>query len=877
MRLPAATLIGLVLLATGGDARAQAPASPRPGALRVSVRDATDLPIAAAAITLTAVTAAGDPGGPPDAVQYTAVSNDRGDATFEGVRPGTYTGHVESPGFIAAAIERLAIRAGARVNREVTLQVAGFVEELDVTPAADDQRLANSFTDQLTSDQLAALPEDPEELAIVLQQLLGDDADIRVDGFSGGRLPPGTQIQEVRIRYDGGSASSGGGPRVEIRTMPGGDRWRTNASLNVRDESLDARNAFSGERPVGQTRQYGWNLNGPLIKNRTGFSLSIDGSDSMENQTIRAATPGGLYRNLIEQPSSRIGVWTRLEHQINPAQTVRVDFRRNADDAHNQGLGEFDLPERAFSREGSSGELRLGHHATVRRRYVNDFRLTYGWNSTESVSASNERTVRVLDAFTSGGAQLQGGRRSRSIEVENELEFTLRRLHQITASARVEGADYQGDEYRNASGTYTFSSLESLAAGLPTTFTQRVGDPAYRYSMYRFGWHLQDDYRMRRNLMINIGLRHDFQTHMKDWANFSPRVGANWTPSSKTRTTLRGSVGIFHSQLDAATYQQTLLVNGLQQRDLVITSPGYPDPFSVGVAEAASSPSIIRARADLQVPFNRRYSIGVDQPIGKLFRLRATFSHQTGHHIFRSRDANAPVDGIRPDPSVRNITELETTARSLNKSLEMDLAANYPPRRFSANLNYVFGKAMGETDGAFALPPDNFDLSGEWGPARNDVRHRVNAGMNSDLPGRFRINANFRAQTASPYNITTGTDANRDGVNNERPAGVSRNTGRGAGTKNLDLTLTWGLSLGQRQGVDTPRGGSPGAQRSGGPRPAAARNNEMFRFEVFARSTNALNIANAQNFSGVLTSPFFGRPTSAAAARRIVVGTRVWF
>ena len=140
----------------------------------------------------------------------------------------------------------------------------------------------------------------------------------------------------------------------------------------------------------------------------------------------------------------------------------------------------------------------------------------------------------------------------------------MRRLHQITAGVSVDGADYQGDEYRNASGTYTFSSLDSFEAGLPTTFTQRVGDPTYEYSMYRFGWLLQDDYRVRRNLMINMGLRHDFQTHMKDWANFSPRIGVNWTPSSKARTTFCARAwGSSIRSWTTGTYQQTLLVNGL--------------------------------------------------------------------------------------------------------------------------------------------------------------------------------------------------------------------------------------------------------------------------------------------------------------------------
>ena len=154
---------------------------------------------------------------------------------------------------------------------------------------------------------------------------------------------------------------------------------------------------------------------------------------------------------------------------------------------------------------------------------------------------------------------------------------------------------------------------------------------------------------MRRNLVMNLGVRHDFQTQLNDWANFAPRIGASWTPSRKARTTLRASMGVVNSPMNGATYQQTLLVNGLRQWDLVISSPGYPDPFSAGVTQAAAPPSIIRAGSDLEMPFRRRYTLGVDQPIGKFLRFRGTASRETGHNLFRSRMPMPLVGGVRPD------------------------------------------------------------------------------------------------------------------------------------------------------------------------------------------------------------------------------------
>jgi hypothetical protein len=416
-----------------------------------------------------------------------------------------------------------------------------------------------------------------------------------------------------------------------------------------------------------------------------------------------------------------------------------------------------------------------------------------------------------------------------------------------------------------------------FAAGVPTTFTERiVVNPAFEYSTYRTNWYVQDDYRLRNDLLLNLGIRGDVQSHLSQPMVVSPRLGLNWTIIPNRKTAVRASAGLFRQGYDAGTYEQTILVNGVQQRDIVIANPSYPDPFSDGAIVTARAPSIIRARSDLVFPTNRRITFGIDQPLA-FGRFRATYSRQRGDHLFRSRDVNAPIDGVRPDQAARNITELETTARSANRSLELDLQLKYPARRLNANLAYTLGSAWNETDGTFQLPPNSQDLREEWGPSRGDVRHRFNAGVNADLWSGFRINGSFRVLSASPYTITTGFDTNGDGENDERPTGVGRNSARGAGTQNLDAAIAWGRGFGQRSvaGAQPPKPGVAGNTAEKKPRPNP--NQQIIRFEVFVRGTNVLNQVNYQGFSGVLTSPFFGRPTSAAAARRLVLGTRVWF
>ena len=689
------------------------------------------------------------------------------------------------------------------------MQIAGMAEEIEVLPPDEDAQLLGAFTEQFTAEQLASLPDDPEELALVLMQLVGEDADIRVNGFSGGRLPMGTQIQEVRVRYDDASGSGNGGPRIEVRTRPGSGRWRNTFNMNVRDDSMNARNAFSGERASGKTRQYAWNVDGPLVRNRTGMSLSIDYSDTQEQQAIRAARPDGIFSSLILQPTTRTGVNVEIEHALTNTQELRTDINYRHGNSLNQGVSEFDLPERAFSRVQSDGEIRIGHRTTIRKQWVNDLRLQYQWQTLESESASDATTIRVLDAFTLGGAQISGGRRSRDFEVENELEFTVKKAHQMMFGATVSGNSYSVDEIRNTNGTFTFASLEMYQAGMPTTYTQRTISPNGGYSLYRFGWYLEDSYRVNRSVMITGALRHDMQTRLSDWTNFSPRASISWTLPGR-KTTLRSSIGVWPQFFEGGLYEQTLWANGLQQRDIVISNPGFPDPFLGGTPLAGQPPSIVRAHPNLVMPFTRRASVGVDRTLTSWARLRANYSHQIGRNLFRSRDLNAPVDGVRPDPTLRNITQLESSARSHNESLEVNVMLNYRPRRFSATVGYTLGEALNEIDGALTLPPNSFDLSQEWGPSRQDVRHRLFASMNSDLKAGFRMNMNLRAQSAAPYNITTGLDENRDGQTNERPAGVRRNSARGDSTVNVDLGLAWERSVGRRAPLNAQRGGGGG-------------------------------------------------------------------
>ena len=63
---------------------------------------------------------------------------------------------------------------GLRPAETSSLAIASLAEEIDVSPNDEDAQLLGAFTEQLTAEQIAALPDDPEEMAQVLQQLVGE-------------------------------------------------------------------------------------------------------------------------------------------------------------------------------------------------------------------------------------------------------------------------------------------------------------------------------------------------------------------------------------------------------------------------------------------------------------------------------------------------------------------------------------------------------------------------------------------------------------------------------------------------------------------------------------------------------------------------------
>jgi hypothetical protein len=856
------------------DGAQRAPAA-RTSPIRLVVMDQTGAVIVGATVTVT-------PEGP--GAPLLAVTDEKGEARLD-VPAGEYTISVESVGFDPYHLEKQRVRGGG-IRREVTLAIAGMMEEIEVGQDPQEKGTdprGNAFSTVLSREQIDQLPDDPDQLEEALQQMAGPGASIRVNGFRRGGLPPKDQIREIRFRQNAYAADSHESSNfsVDITTQPGSRGWRSSTTFGFRDESLDARNAFATTDQPEQTRRVQFSLDGPIWQKRTSMELNLDGFDAFEARPIVATTLQGPYAGSVQQPTQRGNVRLGVDHALTKTQTLRAEFEARRVDSDAQGLGDLDLPERAYSRLNRQSRYAAQVKGPLGKRFFNELRAEARWTDTDTVPDSLAPAVKVNGAFNAGGAQTQGGRESREVELAQNLDYA-RGKHTVRAGYLLEFGSYTSDDIRNAGGTFTFADLSAYENSAPTTYTRRVGNPLVSYDQNQYAWYVQDDIRVRKDLTLSFGLRQEWQDHVDTLWNFAPRAGFVWSPFKNGRTTFRGGAGIFFNWMEASVYEETLQVDGQRLQDLVIRNPGYPNVIDGGVEEFLPR-GRVQLAGQIGMPRVKQVSLGVERTVGPQVRLNATYFFRDGDSLLRGRDVNAPgPDGTRPEANVGTVTESQSIGTSRAHQFVVGFNVPGPNQRFFVGGNYTLSFVNDDGDGPFSLPADNITPD-EWGPSRADVRHRVGSFLSVRLPWSLRASGGIRVESAPPYTVTTGADDNGDTIFTDRPAGVGRNSARGDEYVDLNLRLGYSFGFGKRKesGQAGPGGGGPVVVRMGGPggggMPFFSDRSKLVSCELYASATNLLNRANFTGYTGVITSPYFGQPTSARPPRRIEVGMRVGF
>jgi len=153
----------------------------------------------------------------------------------------------------------------------------------------------------------------------------------------------------------------------------------------------------------------------------------------------------------------------------------------------------------------------------------------------------------------------------------------------------------------------------------------------------------------------------------------------------------------------------------------------------------------------------------------------------------------------------------------------------------------------------------------------------VNVSVGSGAIRNLTMSLSFFANSASPLTILTGTDDNGDGILNDRPAGVGRNSARVPGYWNASMYFSYTFAFG-RSSAPGP-GGVAITSGAGGltATSVAASRQPKYRLSLNLSVNNLTNHATLTGYSGVITSPFFLQPTSASGVRTLNFSMNLFF
>ncbi|MEA2172924.1 MAG: hypothetical protein QOD00_516 [Blastocatellia bacterium] len=748
-----------------------------------------------------------------------------------------------------------------------------------------------------------------------------EGGEIFIDGFSGGRLPPKESIREIRINRNPFSAEYDrlGFGRIEIFTKPGTDKFRGQAFFNFNDARLNSRNPFANVRAPFQSRRYGGNISGPISAKRASFFLDFERRETDDNAVINAIILDPQlnitsFGQTVVTPTRRTTFSPRLDYQLNQNNTLVARYTYARSSNINSGIGDFSLASRAFNTSNAQHTLQLTETAVINQKIINETRFQYEHDRRIQTGDNSTPTIRVSEAFTGGGSQV--GLASNSVdrfELQNYTSWSVGK-HSLKAGGRLRAVRIGDVSPNNFGGTFTFSgglvpqldannqivldatgrpvlvpltSIEryrrtlllqgatNTATGLPftpaeivargggaTQFSIAGGNPAASVRQVDFGPFIQDDWRMRPNFTLSLGLRYETQTNVHDRTDFAPRVAFAWSPGAggaggsgrQQATVIRGGFGIFYQRFGENLTLQTNRFNGINQQQFIVTGANdsavnilgqFPNvPSTASLTAFNIQQTTRRVASDLRTPYTMETSLSVERQLPYKTTLSVSYIGSRTLHVLRVRNINAPFNGgLRPFGNIGNIFEYESSGR-FNQNQLLISANNRFTRKFTLFASYVLNKANSDSDGANSFPANQYDLSTEYGRSSLDTRHRFFLGGSINaLPWGVRLSPFITANSGRPFNITTGRDTNGDTLFTERPAFatdlnkpgvvltrfgafdpnptagqqiIPRNFGTGPAffSVNLRASKTWGF--GEAQGAGGNAGGAGGGRAGGG-------------------------------------------------------------
>jgi hypothetical protein len=255
--------------------------------------------------------------------------------------------------------------------------------------------------------------------------------------------------------------------------------------------------------------------------------------------------------------------------------------------------------------------------------------------------------------LTAGASTISGvDRREVRTQVQQTINFQSGK-HSFRGGYDIQTISSTFVDLEDSTGVFTFANPADFLASKISRYQHRFFTQSALANSYT-GVFVQDDWRLRRNLTVSMGLRWDNETILNDRNNFGPRISFAWSPRDSHKTVVRGGYGIFYNRAmlrtldDYTLTSQTVAVDtNTALAETLLTSLKFParlDANDPRVKEfgAREAGFIRRLSADFRIPESYQTTLGFERELARGFKIEVNYVFNRGLHLWREVNANAP-------------------------------------------------------------------------------------------------------------------------------------------------------------------------------------------------------------------------------------------
>ncbi len=873
----------------------------------------------------------------------TGVTGERGLYRVGNLPPGRYSVKAELEGFTAQEQTGVVLAMGSEISVNFRMQLGGLRETVTVSAQSamveSTQKVLETTVSPQEIDSLPLKTRNFTDLALLApgvgvdtgsansntdsisfggfneryKSLWLEGVDINDDVTRGGTTQSNAgrhnfsqeSIQEFQVLANQYSAEFGrsGSGVINILTKSGTNDYRGRAFYFLRDEAFDKPNAMaSGEVPF-RTQQYGTTFGGPVVKDRVHFFTTVERATNDDVVTI--AVPAFALPMMLDPRTERPRVYRygnvfgKLTASLSPRHYLAVNTLYEKFSRVAQNMGGTVAGDAGFDEEGYSAFVNPTLTSIFTDRLSNQVRFAYSSAVRDRVPSGPLGPSVSMPGFRFGQAtNYPQSRNQYNYILMDTLSYRLADKwgdHDLKTGFEINKSDGPRTINLTFNGSYTFLRAVTFNPAdpttYPTTFQMRVGDDALARDVMMYAAFVEDQWRIRSDLTIALGLRYDlqllrgdlqgeplpdipseelwrrfvigdlkginFQAYPNDMKNIAPRIGMAWSPGGDGRTVVRAGAGIFfdtiwtndtgnvvqnYPDVFVKTYANDVRVTG-------IPNSYFPNIPPLDILSPLGSSSVDLMNPGAVNPRTHQFSLGGQRQVTNTMALSVDGVYTLGLHFPRDWNVNArQADGtypIEPKGTIMWVQDFGNRYRTTQVQTRLDRRA----RDLTFRVAYTWMKAEGFLTG----PVNAYDRNADWGPTPNDVRHRVVFSSSYRVPRiDVLVGGIVTGSSAPPYNITTGRDDNLDRTTNDRPiengAMIEPYSARGANYFNVDLRLSKLFSFGGNR-----------------------------RLEVLWEMFNVTNRVNYGGYVGNMRSTNFGKPTYAMPPFQAQFGLRFDF